>query len=147
VRTPGVLLVLLPMVLAAYAIAVADATAFAGTLPLPTAHELTRGLEYTLAATITNAVLAVGLAAFLSSRVVTGVLIAWNAIVGPLLAAIGSLGSARKAIDTAAIEQFTPDPATQPSVTMSVAAALAVLVCWTAVALGAGRWWTERRDA
>jgi hypothetical protein len=147
VRTPGVLLVLLPMVLLAYAIAVADAWLFAGGLPHPTGHELARGLEYTLAATVTNAVLAVGLAAFLSSRVVTGVLIAWNAIVGPLLVAIGSLGGARKAIDTAAIEQFTPDPGAQPSVTMSTAVALAVLLCWVAVAFGAGRWWTERRDA
>lgn len=146
-RAPGVLLVLLPLVLAAYGISVADATMFAGVLPQPTGHEIALGLEYVLAATVVNAVLAVGLAALFSSRVVIGVLIAWGAIVGPLLVAIGSLGGARRFIDAAAIEHFTPDPVGRPDVVMSTLAAVLVLLCWGAVALGVGDWWTERRDA
>ena len=55
-----------------------------------------------------NIIIAVGLASFTSSRVVVGVLIAWNAIVSHLLIAIGSLGSARKAIDVGATEHFAP---------------------------------------
>lgn len=147
VRAPGVLLVVLPMVVASYAIVVGNSLLFAGGLPHPTGHTIVLGLEYLLAAAVTNAVLAVGLAAFVSSRIVTGVLIAWSAIVGPLLVAIGSLGDARKAVDSAAIEHFTPDPADRPSVVMSAATALLVLACWIAASLGAGRWWTERRDA
>jgi hypothetical protein len=147
VRAPGVLLVVLPLALAGYAIAVGDATLFAGGLSGPSGHEIVRGLEYVLATTTVNALLAVGLAAFLSSRVVVGVLIAWNALIGPLLVSIGSLGGARRALDSAALEHFTPDPATRPSVAISTVGALAVLACWSAAALGAGRWWTERRDA
>jgi hypothetical protein len=147
VRVPGVLAALLPLVVAGYAVAVADATLFAGGLPKPGGHEIALGLEYVLAATIVDALLAVGLAALLSSRVVIGVLIAWGAIVGPLLVAIGSLGGARRVIDSAAVEHFTPDPAVRPSVTMSTFAAVVVLACWAGVALGIGRWWTERRDA
>jgi hypothetical protein len=30
---------------------------------------------------------------------------------------------------------------------MSTFAAVVVLACWAGVALGIGRWWTERRDA
>jgi hypothetical protein len=146
VRAPGVLLVVLPMVVASYAIAVGNSVLFAGGLPHPTGHRIALGLAYVLAATVTNAIVAVGLAAFVSSRIVTGVLIAWSAIVGPLVA-LGSLGRARMVVDSAAIEHFTPDPADRPGITMSTAAAIVVLACWAAAALGAGRWWTERRDA
>ena len=43
-----------------------------------------------------TSILAIGLAAFTSSRVVVGVLIAWNAIVSHLLISIHALGGARK---------------------------------------------------
>lgn len=147
VRTPGVLAVLVPLVLLGYAIAVANAFLFAGGLPHPSGDVVGRGLVYVLVSTVVNAAVAVGLAAFLSSRVVIGVLIAWNAIVGPLLVQIGSLGGARRIVDIAAFEHFTPDTASSPTVAMGTFAAIAVLVCWTAVPLAAGRWWTERREA
>ena len=96
--------------------------------------------------TFVDLVAAIGLAAFVSSRVVVGVLIAWNAIVSHLLLAIGSLGGARKAIDVAAAEHFAPSHLVDGRVTMSGATAVIVLAVWIAVFLRAGRFWTVRSD-
>ena len=97
--------------------------------------------------TIVDVIVAVGLAAFLSSRIVVGVLIAWNAIVSHLLLAIGVLGAARKLIDVAAAEHFMPSINDNNKIAMSGVTALLVLLGWSAVAISAGRWWTNRRDA
>jgi hypothetical protein len=147
VRAPGVLVVLLPIVAAGFALAVGGAFAFAGGLPHPAAGVIGSYAAFVFASVVVNVVLAVGLASFASSRVVVGVLIAWNVILGPLLTQIGSLGAARKAIDIAAIDHFGPDQYVNDSVTMSTLTALAVLVAWIAVFNGAGRLSTNRRDA
>jgi hypothetical protein len=97
--------------------------------------------------TTVDVILAIGLAAFASARVVVGVLIAWNAIVSHLLISLHSLGGARKLIDVAAAEHFLPAGADTSAIEMSTATALAVLVLWSAVFMVAGRYWTERRDA
>jgi hypothetical protein len=79
--------------------------------------------------------------------VVVGVLIAWNAIVSHLLVQISSLGSARKFIDVAAAEHFTPVRDGGTRIAMSSLTALLVLLGWALVFTRAGRWWTTRRDA
>jgi hypothetical protein len=148
VRVPGALLVFLPIVAVAFALAVGGSLIFAGSNPKPSAGYVLHSLFYVLAITVIDIVLAVGLAAFVSSRVVVGILIAWNAIVSHLLIAIGALGGARKLIDVAAAEHFQPrlDNAGD-RIAMSGATAIAVLSVWAAAAMAAGRWWTERRDA
>jgi len=102
-----------------------------------------------VAITTINIIIAVGLAAFASSRVVVGVLIAWNAIVSQLLMQISSLGSVRKGIDVAAAEHFMPltNNGGGARIAMSAVTALLVLVGWALVFTRAGRWWTIRRDA
>ena len=147
VRIPGALLVYLPMLLAAFGLAVAGSYAFAGGLPHPTGSDLRGYVEYLIAIGVVNLILAVALAAFVSSRVVVGVLIAWNAIVAHILLQIGSLGNIRKGIDIAAAEHFAPARLASQQVVMSTLTALAVLVAWALVFSGAGRWWTTRRDA
>jgi len=147
VRIPGVLIVFLPMMLIGFALALGGAIAFAGDLPRPSASVVGGYAGYALALTVINMVLAVGLAAFVSSRIVVGVLIAWNVIVAPLLAQIDSLGSARKALNTVAARSFAPTRFEHQNITMSVAGAIAVLLIWAAAFSGAGRWWTNRRDA
>ena len=82
--------------------------AFAGDKPTPSASYVVHSIAYAVSITVVDVILAIGLAAFASSRVVVGVLIAWNAIVSHLLLAIGALGSARKLIDVAASEHFSP---------------------------------------
>jgi hypothetical protein len=147
VRVPGALAVFLPLLAIAYGIAVAGAYAFAGSKPQPTSSEIWRFAVYLVALCGIDIVLAIGLAAFASSRVVVGVLIAWNAIVGPILISIGALGTARKLIDVAAAEHFLPRESGNVTVTMSTVTALVVLIVWSAIFVGAGRWWTNRVDA
>ena len=147
VRAPGALAVFLPMFALGFVLALAVAFAFAGNLPTPSASTIAKYAEYSLATTFINIVIAIGLASFASSRVVVGVLIAWNAIVGPILISIGALGSSRKLIDVAAADHFMPRDNGNVTVTMSTATALVVLLVWAAIFLGVGRWWTNRIDA
>ena len=147
VRAPGALIVFLPMLALSLALAIAGSFVFAGDLPTPSASTIVHFVEYSVAITVIDVIIAVGLAAFASSRVVVGVLIAWNAIVGPLLLQISALGSARKAIDVAAAQHFTPANVDTSKIAMSTTTALLVLVIWAAVFTNVGRWWTIRRDA
>ena len=148
VRLPGALGVFLPLVVAGFALAVLCAYVFAGSSATPGAGDVGRYAGYLLATVVVNMAIAIGLTAFVSSRVAVGVLIAWNAIVGPLLLNIHALGGARKGIDVAAALALLPHTSdNQPQVSMSAGTALFVLVACTAVFLLAGRFGTERRDA
>jgi hypothetical protein len=147
VRAPGALIVFLPMLAVSLGLAIAGSFVFAGNLPNPSATTILDFIEYSVAITVIDVIIAVGLAAFASSRVVVGVMIAWNAIVGPLLLQISALGSARKAIDVAAAQHFTPPNVDTSKIAMSTVTALLVLVIWAAVFTNVGRWWTVRRDA
>ena len=147
VRVPGALAVFLPLLGVAYGIAVGGAYAFSGSLPQPTAATVGHYAAYLVALTGIDIVLAIGLAAFASSRIVVGVLIAWNAIIAQLLIQIHSLGSARKYIDVAAAGHFLPAGIDTNAITMTTATALAVLVAWAAIFMAVGRFWTNRRDA
>ena len=104
-------------------------------------------IAYVVSFTGLNLILAIGIAAFTSSRVVVGVLIAWNSIVSHLLMSIHALGGARKLIDVAAAEHFSPAINDNNQVTMSGTTAVIVLLAWAAAAILAGRWWTSRSDA
>lgn len=147
VRGPGALAVFLPMLALGFAIAVAVAFVFAGSLPTPSASLIAKYAEYSLATTCVNVLIAIGLASFASSRVVVGVLIGWNAIVSQILISIHALGDARKLIDVAAVEHFLPRESGNTTVAMSTPTALVVLLAWSAIFLGVGRWWTNRVDA
>ncbi|MDX6452178.1 MAG: hypothetical protein QOH16_2227 [Gaiellaceae bacterium] len=147
VRVPGALAVFLPILALAAGLAIACSFLLAGSLPSPTGSNVAKYVEYSFAITAVNVIIAVGLAAFASSRVVVGVLIAWNAIVSHLLLQISSLGSVRKFIDVAAAEHFLPRTNGDTRIAMSSLAAGLILLGWAAVFSGAGRWWTTRRDA
>ncbi|HZU20378.1 MAG TPA: hypothetical protein VE982_04075 [Gaiellaceae bacterium] len=147
VRYPGAILTFLPLLAIGFALVTAASYLFAGSRPEPTGAEVGRFAAYAVAAMLVNIAIAIGLAAFASSRVVVGVLIAWNAIVAQLLASISALGGARRAIDVEAAEHFLPAHVDNSRVAMSLGTALIVLVAWIGVFLAAGRWWTQRRDA
>ncbi len=147
VRYPGALAVYGSMLVVAYAICVVSTYAFAGDRPGPTGNEVGHYAAYLALIGAVNIGVAIGLAAFASSRVVVGVLIAWNAIVSHILISIHALGGARKFIDVAAAQHFLPGGVDDTPVVMSGATALFVLAAWVLVFQAAGRWWTERRDA
>jgi hypothetical protein len=146
VRYPGALAVYVPMLAAAFGLAVAGSFAFAGGTATPTLHEI---VHYGLAAgslSIVTLAVAVALGALMPPRIATGVLIAWNAILADLLLSIPNLGGAREAIDTGAAAHFAPALFKSP-VSMATGTAVIVLVMWVALAQRAGAWWTKRIDA
>jgi hypothetical protein len=148
VRVPGALAVFLPILALGLGLAIACSFVFAGGLPNASGSKIAKYVEYSVAITVINVIIAVGLAAFASSRVVVGVLIAWNAIVSHLLLQISSLGGARKFIDVAAAEHFLPlTNGGGTRIAMSSVAAVLILLVWALVFTRAGRWWTVRRDA
>jgi hypothetical protein len=147
VRYPGALAVFGSLLAVAYAICVVAAYAFAGGRLSPTGSDVGHYAAYLALIGAVNIGVAIGLAAFASSRVVVGVLIAWNAIVSHLLISIHSLGGARKFVDVAAAQHFLPRGVDDTEVVMSAGTALLVLAAWVLVFQAAGRWWTERRDA
>jgi ABC-type transport system involved in multi-copper enzyme maturation permease subunit len=147
VRTPGALAVLLPMLAIGFLLALAITFVFAGSKPTPGGGEVAHVVLYLFCAATINLILAVGLAAFVSARIVVGVLIAWNTIVSHILISIKSLGGARDLIDVAAAEQLAPRHMIDNHLTMSAATAVLVLVVWAVIFLSAGRFWTNRRDA
>jgi hypothetical protein len=146
VRVPGALFVFLPMLAIGLLLSIGVTYGFAADGPSPSASYAWHSVAYAVALTVVNLVIAVGLASFTSSRVVVGVLIAWNTIVAHLLLAIGVFGRARKLIDIAAAEHFSPAINDGP-VSMSGTTAVLVLLGWMSVFFFAGRWWTQRRDA
>ncbi len=146
VRYPGALLSFYPLLAIGYALTLLGAFAFAGDLPTPSGSFIWRYAAYMVLISAVDIALAIGLASFAPSRVVVGVLIAWNAIVSHLLIAIGSLGGARKFIDVAAAEHVLPRVDQDRPIAMSTVTALLVLLGWILVFQRAGQWWTERRD-
>jgi hypothetical protein len=147
VRVPGALAVFMPILALGLGLSIACSFLFAGSLPTPSGTTVAKYVEYSVAITAVNVIIAVGLAAFASSRVVVGVLIAWNAIVSHLLLQISSLGGVRKFIDVAAAEHFLPPQNGGTRIAMSGVAALLILLGWILVFTQAGSWWTSRRDA
>ena len=147
VRVPGALIVFGSMLGVAMALVFAVVFAFAGDAVTPNASYVGHTIAYVLSFTIINLILAVGLAAFTSSRVVVGVLIAWNSIVAHLLLNIKAFGGVRKLLDVGAAEHFSPAINNNNLVATTGLTAALVLIGWAVVALLAGTWQTNRRDA
>ena len=99
------------------------------------------------ATALLNVVLGVALATMTGSRVAIGVLLAWNAIVAPLLLQLRGLGDLRTLLGTAAAQDFAPAGPATTQVAMSTGAALLVLALWVALPLLAGARVAQRRDA
>jgi hypothetical protein len=148
-RLRGAVLVFVPLIAASFGLAVLGALVFAGSKPLSSGATIGHAAAWLAADVLVNLTMAVGLGSVLSARITISVLIAWNAIVAPLVSSISLLGSARKGFTTVAISHF--DPAIggdrNPAVPVSTATALLVLLCYAVVFLGLGAWWTQRRDA
>ena len=147
VRTPGAFAVLMAMIVPAFLLALLVSLAFAGDKPKPSGSEIGHVVLYLLLITTVNLVIAIGLAAYLSSRIVVGVAIAWSIPVSHILINIKALGGARKLVDTAAAEQLAPRHMIDNHLPMSNLTALIVVAVWAALFLWAGRFWTSRTDA
>jgi hypothetical protein len=146
VRVPGALLLQLPLILGAVAIAAVASIVLAGGEPVPTATLIAQYGGWVLAGTVLELILAIGLSSLLGTRATTiGVLLAWELIGARLLQSFTFLGDVRKALNSTAIDNLRPGGSVL--VPMSVVAAIIVAVCWALVALAAGAWRTRTIDA
>jgi ABC-type transport system involved in multi-copper enzyme maturation permease subunit len=150
-RVPAALALCWTVTLSGFVLLLVGSIVFASNLPTPDASLVLNSLGFTLLATGVLCVIAVGFAAFTTSRagaIVT--LIAWQVVASPLIASISSLGSARKGVLSQAILHFSPvsvEGRRGATVTLSGGLAFIVLVAWLVVFLGLGAWRTSRMDA
>jgi hypothetical protein len=148
-RVPGALLMLVPMLAAAFAIVLFFTYVFAGDQVTPSAGVAAHYGLWLLIGRSLELVMAIGLAALISSRGITiGVLLAWSFAVGPLVASIGFLGVFREAVSSAATDALRPIIGDYtPLVNMSIGAAILVVLIYAAVFLALGAWRTNTQDA
>jgi ABC-type transport system involved in multi-copper enzyme maturation permease subunit len=154
-RVPGILLFWLPLVLLAYAVAVAFDFAFAGGLATPGTSAIVKDGLWVLMVTGIAAVASMGIASLIGSRGISiGVLLGWQLAVTPLVLNISQLGVLRELLLSAAttrIQPFNtpggPGGDAAQALHVSLAAAIAVLLGWIVIPLAAGGWRSATRDA
>lgn len=135
-RIPGAWAIVLPMLLAAVGFEAIWCVALAGDDPSPTAAQLLSGMACVLTAGAFTSAACVGLAAIAGSRgPVMGIALAFQLGISPLLGQIEAIGDFRRLIPQVAIARIG-DAGVLAGFTL--AAAIGVLVLWTAVLLGAG---------
>ena len=150
-RVPGMLLFWVPLVVLAYAVAVAFDFAFAGNLATPGATAIVKDGLWVLLVTCIALAASMGVASLIGSRGISiGVLLGWQLAVTPLILNISVLGVTRELLLTAATDRVRPfsgDGGGGGALHVSLAAAILVLVGWVLVPLVAGNWRTATRDA
>ncbi|HEV7943324.1 MAG TPA: hypothetical protein VGP17_11045 [Solirubrobacteraceae bacterium] len=151
-RVPAALAVTLLMAALAYGLTLIGVFAFASNLATPSPGLMLEGLGFIALETGVICVVALGFASLTNSRpaaIVT--LIGVDLLVSPILANITSLGSIRKALLNQAILHFAPIADLRgghgPTITMSSANAIVVILGWLAVFLALGAWRTRTMDA
>lgn len=151
-RVPGGLALVVPIVAAAWALAVGASFAFAGGLATPGLAAVLEGGGWVLLAAALGFLVALGLASLSGSRAMTvGVMLAWLFPVSHILLSIDQLRGWRRVIWDPALFRVSPSslvPAkAHPPVAISLAAAVLALALWGLVPLAAGAWRTRTRDA
>ena len=153
VRIPGGLLLLLPMLAVGFLLEVAAAFILAGGTPTPDAATILTGFGWLMAVAVLNYTVALGLAALLRARgTAIGLLIAWQLAASRLLEGISNFGNWRGLISSVATDRFLPgatDVITlrRDAITLSLGAAIAVVIAWIAVATALGVWRTATQEA
>lgn len=163
VRIPGGLLQLIPMLFLGYGLEVAAVFLLAGGTPTPGATDLLVELGWLLALGVLNFIVGLGLAALLRSRAFAiGILVAWELAGSRLIDRLSDFGSWRVLSSTVATDRLLPSATdamtlghtcSAPGVcgpdiiTVSVGAALLVILGWIAVFTLAGVWRTATQEA
>lgn len=149
-RIPAALALCWSVILLGYVLVLIGTYAFASELPTPDSALAINGLLFTLMATGAICVVAVGFASLTTSKPASvTALIGWQLVASPLLANIGSLGTAREALLSQAIAHFAPVGFSDRggTVTLSQGTAVLVLVVWIAVFTALGAWRSRTMDA
>jgi hypothetical protein len=148
-RIPAAVAVTLTVVGIAFLVGLASTFVFAGGLPTPSVSVILESAAWLALANGVVCVVAIGLASLTGSRPGTiTALIGWELVLSPLLVRSSTLGSARHVLLDDVFGFLQPGPATGgPTVTMSVATAVLVLVLWLLALPAFGAWRTRTRDA
>jgi hypothetical protein len=150
-RVPAALALCWAVMVTGFLLLLAGTFIFASNLPTPGASVVLNGLAFMLLSTGVLCVISVGFASLTTSRagaIVT--LIAWQIVASPLIASIGSLGSARRGILSQAIDHFSPfsiEGRRGDMVSMPQSTAILVVIIWVAVFIALGAWRTRTMDA
>jgi ABC-type transport system involved in multi-copper enzyme maturation permease subunit len=152
-RVPAALALCWSVILCGYGLVLVGTLAFASGLPTPSFALVLNALVFLLFATGVLCVVAVGFASLVNSKPAAIIaLIAWQLVASPLIASIGSLGSARDGVLSQALSHFSPlsldDGGRHGTLlTMSQGTAVFVVIVWLAIFLGLGAWRTSTMDA
>jgi len=148
-RIPAALVVCLSVTALGFAAGLAATFGFAGGLPTPSASLILESVGWLTLANSVVCVIAIGLASLTGSRPGTiTALIGWQLVLSPLLVQSDNLGSLRNGLLDGVMLFLKPGPASgAPTITMSVAVALAVLCAWLLALPTLGAWRTRTRDA
>jgi hypothetical protein len=147
-RVPGAWAIVLPIAALAAAAAAVASIALADWLPAPRAGAIFTGMVGVLVAGAFSAAVSVGLAALTGSRApVIATMLAFVFAIAPILSGLGSLGDARQAIPTNALDRIRDAPGEAPNMPpMGLITAIVVVVAWAAAAFAAGAWRTRTRE-
>jgi hypothetical protein len=147
-RIPAGLLMLLPLLLAALAVAGFCSTAFSGSLPAPSLLDIVAAGAWVALGAALGFAMGLGVASLIGSRAaaITS-LLAFQLAISPLLIIAGFLGAARDAVPTAALQRLEPAVlGVKPTVSMSLVAAILSIATWTVAPLLLGAWRTATRS-
>jgi hypothetical protein len=144
-RVFGAWAIVLPIVAITMAATAILTAALAGGTPTPDAATIVAGTAGVLAAGALSTAAAVGLSALVGSRgPVIGILLAFFLAIGPLLAEIGMLGSARQALPGVALDRI--GHIASAGAHGALGTAIAVVIAWVVATLGLGAWKTRTRE-
>jgi ABC-type transport system involved in multi-copper enzyme maturation permease subunit len=149
-RLVGGLTLLVPLVVAAYAVAAVSCVLFASGLPTPSATLFIKGGLWVLLSTAITYLIAFGLGSFTGSRAATiSILIAYLLPVQGILHRISVLGQARDGLLSVAIAGLSPFPPANPRemILVSHTTSLIVLAAWVGIFSSLGLWKMRTRDA
>lgn len=147
-RVPAALALTIPIITVGFGVMCAGIYAFAGSNALPDAGTIAWSYAFALLANGLLCVVAVGLSALLDSKPATiTAFVGWQLVLSPVIIGVNSLGSVREALLDAPLLHIDPIEAGHPEVAMSLAAIVATLILWPAVAAAAGAWRTRTMDA
>jgi ABC-type transport system involved in multi-copper enzyme maturation permease subunit len=141
-RVPGAWAIVVPAALAAIALSAILAFVLNGEAA-PSATTVVQGGASVLVATLLLSAASAGLAALSGSRgMVIGVVLAFQLGLAPILAQVHALGFARYAIPSVANARIGGNIADE----LALGVAIAIVLGWAAVTLGAGLWRTLTQE-
>ena len=154
VRIPGALLLLLPMLALGYTLEVVAAFVLAGGSPAPAVSDILSGAGWLAIVGVLDLTVTLGIGALVQSRgTAIGVMLAWELAGSRVVERISAFGGWRSLVSTVATDRFLPGAtdtvaiARVDTITVTVGAAVAVVLAWIVVATAVGVWRTAAQDA